>query len=160
MQKSLVALAACTFATLASAQEHHAAKPHALFDRLRPLVGTWEATVGGQKVRTSYAMAAAGSAMIENLMPETEGMIDMIHPDGDGLMMTHYCAGANQPRYRATKFEGNSIDFRFHDGTNLGTSYMAGVKLTLVDADHLDQEWTNRTAGKDTVAVFAFTRVK
>src|SRR5512146_662064 len=115
MKRSLAVLAVCALAAAAGAQEHHAAKPHPLFDRLKPLVGSWEATVHGQKVRTSFALAAGGSAMIENLMPESEAMVDMIHPDGDAVMMTHYCAGGNQPRYRATKFDGNSIDFRFHD---------------------------------------------
>lgn len=162
MKKILcVVTAVVLFASIAAAGEHETpAKPHPLFDRLKPLVGKWEATVGGQKVYTSYAIGSNGSTIVENLMPEGPAMLDVIHADGDALMMTHYCAGASQPRMRATKFEGNTIDFKFHDGTNLGDSYMSAVKLTLVDNDHLVQEWTNVEKGKTTPVKFEWTRVK
>jgi hypothetical protein len=162
MKKLALAFALTFLAAVAIADDSHKhpAKGNAAFDRLKPLVGTWEATVKGEKVRTTYQLAAGGSTLVENLMPESVAMVNMIHPDGDKVMMTHYCAGANQPRYRATSFEGDTIVFSFVDGTNLGDSYMSGVKLTLVDADHLRQEWTNHRNGKDETWAFEFTRVK
>ncbi len=161
MKKILgIVAAGLLVASFGLAEEPTAPKPHALFDRLKPLVGTWEATVNGQKIRTSYAIGSSGSTLVENLMPETAGMLDVIHADGDALMMTHYCAGANQPRFRATKFEGNKITFKFLDGTNIGDSYMSGLTLTLVDADHMIQEWSSTAKGKMTGDKFEFARVK
>lgn len=144
------------------AQEHHhpAAKRNPTFDRMKTLVGTWETTVDGQKIRTVYTLAANGSALMENLMPESANMINMIHPDGDGTMLTHYCSSANQPRMRATKLDGDSIVFAFVDGTNLGSSYMGGLKVTMTDKDHLVQEWKNIKGGKEEIWRFDFTRVK
>lgn len=160
--KKTVCLALLSFAiaAFAVAGEEHGPKPHALFDRLKPLVGTWEMDANGEKLRTIYTLGSKGSTLVENLMPGKADMLDVIHADGDALMMTHYCAAANQPRYRATKFDGNSIAFTFHDGTNIGDSYMSGVTLTLVDSDHLIQEWTSFEKGKVTPMKFMFTRVK
>lgn len=153
----------CILSPALVAQEHHhppAAKANPVFDRMKTLVGTWETTVNGQKVRTVYALAANGSALMENLMPESANMINMIHPDGDAAMLTHYCSTASQPRMRATKVEGDSIVFAFLDGTNLGDSYMGGLKVTITDQDHLVQEWKNLKGGKEETWRFEFTRVK
>ena len=134
---------------------------NALFQKLQPLVGTWEATVQGKKVRTVISSGSHGSTLVESMMPESENMLNVIHADGDALMMTHYCAGANQPRYRASKFDGNKIDFKFVDGTNLGNDFMSGVTVTLVDADHIVEQWRNTKDGKEKVDMtFNFTRVK
>ena len=56
-----------------------------MFKRLQPLVGTWEATVRGQKVRTVITSAANGSVLFENMMPESENMMNAIHADGDAM---------------------------------------------------------------------------
>ncbi len=153
---ALVAMAA-----LAAEEQHHAKKPHALLEQLKPLAGTWEATVEGERVTTTYAVGSNGSTIVEQLMPESVAMLNVIHADGDGaLLMTHYCAAYNQPRYRATALEGGRIAFTFVDGTNLGDAYMAGLTLTMKDADHLTQEWTHRAGTKDQVVKFEFTRVK
>ena len=151
---ALVALAA-----LAADEQHPAPKPHALLDQLKALEGTWE-TAGPQKFRTIYSISANGSAIVEQLLPESAKMVNVIHADGDALMMTHYCAGGNQPRYKATALADGKIVFSFLDGTNLGSSYMAGVTLTMKDADHLTQEWINRNGEKDEVFTFEFARVK
>ena len=159
--KKLIIAATFLVASAAFAADHsHAAKPHALLDKLRPLVGTWETTVEGQKMHTVYSLPAGGTALMENLMPEGMSMVNMIHPDGDALLMTHYCIGGTQPRYRATKFEGDKLVFELVDGTNLGDSFMAGVTFTMKDKDHLVQEWINRKGGKDEIWKFEFTRLK
>lgn len=162
MRKSIF-IAACALALVVSgafAEEHHKVQANAIFDAMKPLAGTWKANVGGREVTTVYRVTSGGSAILENLMPETENMINMIHPDGDGVMFTHYCAGANQPRYRATKLDGNKIVFTFLDGTNLGDSYMNGVTLTMIDKDHLTQEWTSVDKGKTESFKFEFVRAK
>ena len=57
-------------------------------------------------------------------------MISMYHPDGDKILMTHYCAVGNQPRMRGT-----------------GT-------MTFTDPDHMIHEWRWRAG--DTVDVHRF----
>lgn len=157
---TMLALFPLAVASAGEDHAHHAAAKSALMDRLKPLVGTWETEVKGQKVRTTYSLAANGTALMENLMPESMAMINMMHADGDGVLMTHYCSGGSQPRYRAEKANGNSIVFTLVDGRNLGDSYMKGVKLTLIDDDHLTQEWTNLKGGKEESWKFEFARVK
>ena len=133
----------------------------ALFKKLEPLAGTWEATVKGQKVRTVITYASHGSVLIENMMPESENMVNLIHAAGDKVMITHYCAGGNQPRYRASRFDGNKVDFKFFDGTNLGKEFMSGVSMTLVDEDHFVEEWRVTKDGKESPDVrFEYSRVK
>ena len=155
------ALFAFTATPLIAGDAMPAPKSHAMLESMKQLVGTWETEAKGQKVRTVIRTVANGSAIEETLMPDSMAMVNMIHADGDGLMMTHYCAGASQPRYRATKADGNRIVFSFVDGSNLGASYMKGVTVVMVDANHMTQEWTNLKAdGKEEQWKFEFTRVK
>lgn len=160
MKRFAILIAGIAMMSLSAVAEEHAAKPNALLERLKPLVGNWETTLRGQKVRTTFSMHAGGSALVEDLMPDSEAMVNVIHADGDNLLFTHYCGGGNQPRYRATKFEGNSIAFSFLDGTNIGEDYMSGVTLTLKDSDHLVETWKDMSHGKETTFAFEFTRVK
>lgn len=162
MKKVSMALACVLVAAVAFAadEEHHAKKSHPLLDQLKPLVGTWEASFGGEKYRTIYSIGANDSTIVEELMPDTVKMLNVIHADGEALMMTHYCAAYNQPRYRATEIKDNRMVFSFVDGTNIGETFMAGVTLTMKDPDHLTQEWIHRTGEKDEVVRFEFTRVK
>lgn len=161
--KTLTAALVCALvaaSALAADEDSHATQSHPLLDRLKPLVGTWEGTAGGATYRTVYTLGANGSAIIEELMPDSVRMLNVIHADGDALMMTHYCAGYNQPRYRATAVTDGTIAFTFVDGTNLGSSYMAGVTLTMKDADHLTQDWVHRNGDKEEIVTFEFSRVK
>lgn len=159
--KKLTAALVCALVAAAAfaADEDHAKKSHPLLDQLKPLAGTWEGSYDGATYRTIYTIGANGSAIIEELMPDSARMLNVIHADGDALMMTHYCAAYNQPRYRATALKDNKIVFSFVDGTNLGPNYMAGVTLTMKDADHLTQEWVHRSGDKDEVVTFEFTRL-
>lgn len=162
MKKLSVGLVAALFALAALGGEHeHKAKKNALLEQLKPLAGTWEGNAFGKTIRTNFSVGSGGSTVVENLGPGSEeSMLNVIHADGDGLLYTHYCAGGNQPRFKATKFDGNSITFKFHDGTNLGGEFMSGVTLTLVDADHLVEEWSSRKDGKEQSWKFEFARVK
>ena len=161
MKTSFLALLCALVALAAPAadEQHHPPRPHALLDQLKSLEGTWE-TAGPEKSRTIYSVGANGSAIVEQLLPESAKMVNVIHADGEALMMTHYCASGNQPRYKATALTNGRIVFSFLDGTNLGAAYMAGVTLTMKDADHLTQEWISRDGGKDEIVTFEFTRVK
>lgn len=157
MKKLMVVMASLVIAASAGAEE----KKHVLLEKMQPLVGTWQASMDGVTFKSTYRTGSGGSTLVEDFWPDGENMLNVIHADGGALMMTHYCAGANQPRYRATKFDGNKIDFKFVDGTNVGDDYMSGVTITLVDADHMVQEWRKTKDGRETVdMVFKFARVK
>ncbi len=92
-------------------------------------------------------------------------MITVIHPDGEGLFLTHYCMLGNQPQMRATPKSGDkSVAFEFVKATNLKSDkdmYMRSVTFTFVDKDNLKTEWTNYKDGKEAgKAVFTLTRKK
>jgi hypothetical protein len=141
---------------------HMAPAPPA-FEHLKSLVGNWEGVGPGmEKGTTSFEVVANGSALVERLSPKAdETMVNVYHPDGDAVVMTHYCGSGNQPRMRCTK-DGSSLVFKMMDITNWkkGDMRMSAVTLVLVDADHMKQEWTSDTNGKSENFTLEFARKK
>ena len=137
------------------------------FEKMKSLVGEWQGKAAdGTGAKVSYTLVSDNSALMERLVMGGESeMVTMYHPDGDYLMMTHYCSAHNQPRMRSQKGSGEtkSIVFDFVDATNLSApdaGHMARLILTFVDKDHLTQEWTWKEKGKDNVVVIQFERKK
>lgn len=134
------------------------------FDKLKTLVGDWEGkTADGLAMTTTYKLVSGGTALMERM--GVGDMINMYHPDGSSLMLTHYCEGNNQPRMRASGLsrDGKTLDFKFLDVTNQASAtddVMRSVKLTFQDADHISQEWISGKEGKETSMVVSFTRKK
>lgn len=95
------------------------------FDTIKSLAGDWEGNNSmGDQVRVSYRMTAGGSALMSEIPGDMKGhnedMISMIHMDRDRLLLTHYCAGGNQPRMQASiSTDEKTIIFDFVDATNL-----------------------------------------
>ena len=91
----------------------------ATFEHLKSLAGQWQGVGKGmENSTTSFEIVANGSAIMERLAPgHASPMINMYHPDGDGVVMTHYCGAGNQPRMRCTK-DGSSLVFTLSDVTN------------------------------------------
>jgi len=79
-------------------------------------------------------------------------MVTMIHPDGDKIILTHYCMLGNQPHMKADgKNEGNTVAFEFTGATNMKSDkemHMHDAKFTFVDKDTLKTEWTHYMDGK------------
>ena len=147
-------------------------KKASAFDKFKHLEGEWVGKeVSGAKdihgdVNIKYKLTAAGSAVIETIMPGSEHeMVTVIHPDGKNLVLTHYCVLGNQPRMKAPgTADGNSVAFKFESATNLKSDkdfYMHDVTYTFVDNDTIKTEWTHfkdgAAAGK---AVFELKRKK
>lgn len=131
------------------------------FDKLKALVGQWDATSPEGKTRTTFQLISEGSALMETM--SNESMVTVYHPDGEAILMTHYCAAGNQPRMRATSSQGNSIAFQFVDAANLkgsGDGHMRRLVITFQDKDHVTEEWTWKADGKETISVFHLQRVK
>ena len=148
-------------------------KPHAAaagLERFKQLAGDW---VGKGKhgeeehdARVNYKVTSGGSAVVETIDPGGgHEMITVIHPDGDALLLTHYCMIGNQPQMKAQPKPGeNKIAFEFVKATNLKSDkdmHMRSVTFTFVDQDTLIAEWTNYDQGKEAgKAVFHMKRKK
>ena len=111
----------------------------AAFEKLKTLQGSWKGMASGHAVQMSNRITAGGSALMTEIQG-AEGMISMIHLDGERLMLTHYCPMGNQPRLVSTiSPDGKTITFSFLDATNLLTSqegHLQRVVFNLIDADH------------------------
>ncbi|HKR54911.1 MAG TPA: hypothetical protein VJS20_01325 [Gemmatimonadales bacterium] len=142
-------------------------KAHPGFERLKKLVGSWQAdTKQMGKVDVTYRLVSGGSTLMETIMPgQPHEMVSMYHLDGDELVMTHYCAIGNQPRMKAEKeSKEGTLDFRCVGGSNMKCdtdAHMHSALLTFVDADHLTAEWTMMKGGKtDHAMKFEYVRQK
>jgi len=120
------------------------------FGRMKALAGNWSGTnKHGKAVKISYTVVSEGSAVMERLSsPEGGNMITMYYPDGERLMVTHYCSVGNHPRMLAAapKTGDSEIVFSFFDVTNeqssAGHGHMRGLKFHFADKNHFSQEWT------------------
>jgi hypothetical protein len=137
------------------------------FEKMKSLVGEWQGkSPDGNTAKIAYTLVSDNSALMEKLAMGGESeMVTMYHPDGDHLMMTHYCSAHNQPRMRSQKvsMETKNIIFDLVDVTNLSTpdaGHMKKLVLSFVDQDHLTQEWTWTEKGKENSVVIQFERKK
>jgi len=138
--------------------EAPAPPPHA-FDRLQALAGEWIAAEDTPSFKQGelvarYTLTGGGSALVDVLFPgKPYEMTTVYHRDGADLALTHYCAGGNQPRMRATApaADASVFEFAFDGGTNLDASrdsHMHSARIQLVNADELIGEWQGWSGGK------------
>lgn len=138
----------------------------AAFDRLAAMAGTWTGTAAGEgeaadaeeasagmQVTHEFKVSANGSVVMETMNPGTEHeMINMYHLDGDDLVLTHYCAGGNQPRMRIVADESTSdhLVFDYDGGSNLDPStdgHIHAAQITFQD-DGVESVWFPYDAGE------------
>jgi len=135
------------------------------FDRLKTLVGTWEAQApDGKTVQVVFRETSAGSALLSEIMGH-EDMITMFHMDGGRLMMTHYCGAGNQPRMvGSVSPDGKAFTFNFLDATNVLPSqpgHMEHLTVALLDPSHHTEEWSFLAQdGKQMRELFDLHRIK
>jgi hypothetical protein len=159
----LLVLLALIFSTGGrAANSGHDALP---FDQLKTLVGEWEGTNSAGAVKATYTLVAGGSALMERLQSANEPeMITMYSADGDHIVVTHYCSGGNQPQMKSEVImmgKPQKYSFALVRVTGLKTpqeGHMVGLVLTLVDDDHLTQEWTYQNKGKTSADRFQLKR--
>jgi hypothetical protein len=168
----VMAFAFSSAMTVAGEGHHLPAASSPGFERFKELAGEWvgktdkpeHGAEGG--LRAVFKVTSAGSAVEETMMPGTEHeMINMIHPDGDDIVLTHYCAIGNQPEMKAPdKIEGKDVAFKFVRGSNMKSPnemHMHSVTYTFVDKDTLKTKWTNYDQGKPAGdVVFEYKRKK
>ena len=142
-------------------------RPNAGFETMKPLVGNWQGTSDdGKPVKISYALASDGSVLVEKIESGSESeMVTVYYPDGDRLMMTHYCSLHNQPRMRtdAVAAESRKLAFDFVDATNMSSPdamHMHRLAVTFEGKDRFVQEWTWKSGEKEGTVVFRLERMK
>ena len=135
------------------------------FATLKGMAGTWRGTPEGDgpeaeaeaeaagEVVHEIEVSAAGTVVMETMAPGTEHeMINMYHLDGDDLVLTHYCAGGNQPTMKMVAAKGNEMHFDFTGGTNLDPAvdpHIHAAQIVLVDGDTIESNWTSYAGGKE-----------
>ena len=134
------------------------------FDAMKSLNGIWEGQgKDGKPLQVSFKVTAGGSALMSEIHGMDEDMITMFHPDGDRLLMTHYCAAGNQPRMQGTASpDGKTITFNFIDGTNITAQqpgHMEKLVVTMLDPSHHTEQWSFKGAdGKEMTEAFDLHR--
>jgi len=122
------------------------ARREALFSAVSALAGEWHTTADEEFPGTSTFEVTSGNTVVrETMLPGTElEMTNMYALDGNDLVMTHYCAGGNQPRMRATTLDGDRLAFHFEDVGDLKSAdevYMGEMTLVFVDDHTIEQHW-------------------
>ena len=140
---------------------------NAAFEKLKTLVGEWEADSNAGKIQARYELVSDGHVLIEHLTIAGvhDNMVTTYYLDGDKLGLTHYCGMGNQPRMQAKGINGDgTIRFDFAGAANLASphdKHMHSVLVRLIDNDHFNSDWTLFDGGKPTMTVAPqYVRVK
>ena len=134
----------------ASAQtsKHNPSNADQAFEKLKTLVGRWEAKADKGTAVPTYQLISGGTVLLERMgMGADHDMITAYYVDGNRLLLTHYCTTGNQPRMQAGSFDPktNQIGFKFLDATNLpdpNAGQMHNVVFTFVGPSEVTQNWT------------------
>lgn len=137
----------------------------AAFEKLKTLVGDWEADTNMGKVTAHFEVASNGNVLLEKANVTGVGeMLTTYYVDGDKIGATHYCAMGNQPRLQASGVgPDGQIVFQFLGAANLraGESHIHGVSIRVQDADHFSDEWVAFENGKAKMHIAGqYARVK
>lgn len=145
-------------------------KGSAAFERLKPLAGSWKATIdigqGPMEVTLEYRLIAGGSALEERIFAGSpQEMVTMYHDRNGQLAVTHYCLLANQPGMLLKSSDAKTLRFDFDKtcGINANTeTHMHALTLTFVDADTIQQAWEHYENGRrsEKSPTFTFKRAK
>jgi len=134
-------------------------------DQIKALTGEWDGTNSeGKPLHLSFKLVSGGTAVMETMQAGPEDMVTMYYPDGNSVMMTHYCMAQNQPRMKASaSADAKTMSFQFVDATNLASAnagHMHHLVLSFPDDKHLSEQWTWTQDGKDKVDTMTLTRTE
>jgi hypothetical protein len=169
MKKAISMFAGAALALgLFTVQAGSQAKSAGGFDRLKTLVGVWDATPEGGKVFVSNIRFVSNGTALEETFDDGEKhdqMVTLYTADGDRVALTHFCSAGNQPRMETPVVTHNSNEFAFAftGATNLASAddmHMHQMTLKIDDSDHFSETWTMHANGKEQTETFHFTRKK
>ncbi len=136
----------------------------AAFERLKALVGDWEANTDMGKVTARFELASNGNVVVERASMAGGEMMTTYYLDGDKIGATHYCDIGNQPRLQANGLDPDGqIRFHFLNAANLkpGQDHIHDVSIRVQDVDHFSDEWVAFENGKPKMHVAGqYVRVK
>jgi hypothetical protein len=131
--------------------------PRAAFDQLKTLAGQWQGSVekaDGPAATVTYELTGGGTAVMEKLFPGTaHEMLSVYFMDGNDLVLTHYCAMANQPKMKLVKTTANpmTLTFDFAGGTNFDPAkdtHIHSGSIRILAADRVEADWSVYSQGK------------
>jgi hypothetical protein len=167
MKTKLAGCAAAIVLLLVTLQAQTQTKPATGFDRLKTLLGDWQATdESGKPFTSAFRLVSNDTALEETFQSDkNDQMVTLYTPDGDRLALTHYCSIGNQPRMETPVVMATSDEFvfAFTGATNLAgpeDMHMQRLVLQIDDANHFSETWTIRGKGHDTKVTFHFARKK
>lgn len=133
------------------------------FERFKALEGDWVAAEDGPMTRkgelvSRYRVTAAGTAVVDTEFPGSDHeMVTVYYPEGDTLVLAHYCMEGNQPRMRARSFDGPRIRFDFDGGGNIddpqSDRHMHSAWIEFVGPNEIRSEWTELENGEPVLVV-------
>lgn len=160
--------ATLTWASEPAKVDHRAEQPtHTAFEKLKSLQGLWDESAwsdegGGRRV-VEYRLTGDGTSLIEEFTGEP-AMTTVYHMDGNELRMTHFCNAGNQPRMKATSWDGgDSIQFEFVDVTNLSSPdayHTRTLRIEFIDENRVDLHFVGLKEGRDVPGTVSLTRRK
>jgi len=167
MKRSLLftAVGMIALVVAAAAPAADKTKSEEAFDRLATLRGEWKGEQEGVKINLIYTLTANGSALMEEFRPESGPvMVTMFTVDGDHLIATHYCSAKNQPQMVTSVITDVQKPLAFSLARITGLKspdawHNTGLTVIQEDNDHLTQEWTYQSKGKNGKTIFRYTRV-
>ncbi|MBI2839976.1 MAG: hypothetical protein HYX75_16810 [Acidobacteria bacterium] len=122
------------------------------YARIVDMAGRWEGlSYDGKPAQLEYSVVSGGSAVLERWhvlgSPADRDMITLYYPDGDSLLLTHFCIAKNQPRMRAVRYDSaaREVQFNIVDATNLPDANIGHMDSGLIrfdDRDHITTIWT------------------
>ena len=144
-------------------------QPSVEFEKIKGLVGKWQGTMAEkdgqpQQADVEYKLTSGGTAVVELLSPNSSHEMYSIYYNQNGkLAMTHYCVLGNRPVLVLKSSEGAEINLELDSSSGIDVAtepHMHGLKIRLLEPDHVIQEWTyyqdGQVAGTST---FDFKRV-
>ena len=150
--------------------------PAEVFAQLQAMEGAWSSQaeqVAGEVPDEEAALASmfdfrvsgGGTVVMETMNSGTpHEMINMYHMDGEDLVLTHYCAGGNQPTMKLDRdalAEGRTY-FAFTGGTNLDPAvdnHIHSVGLNWQEDGSVLADWTSWGGGQENAVMhFVLTR--
>jgi hypothetical protein len=163
----VLGLLATTVLSLTALTTHPgpAPKSNAGFEKLKTLVGTWQSTSpDGGTMTSTIRLVSNGTAIEETFQNSMDNqMVTLYTPDGDRLVMTHYCSSGNQPRMETPAITNDAakFDFSFIGVTNLSSPdapHVHHLEIQIADSNHFSEDWTWQQDGKDVVHTMQFVR--
>ncbi len=113
--------------------------------KVKGLIGTWDAPMGGKTMTDVFKPFAFGTAVLGEEWLDGKQVTATVFYVVDGeLRADHYCDYLNQPRYAAkASADPAVIDLQFREATNLDAhpAHFHGTTWKVVDATHLVQDW-------------------